>query len=186
MAETCCSILEETQRGMIHIYTGEGKGKTTAALGLALRAAGSGKQVVILQFLKGRHTSELNSLALIPGITVLRNDKQYPFFKFMTPEHKTSITAEQNALFQQAMDLVQAGKCDVLILDEVMAAYQHHTIDKAFIHNLLEEKPYALELVMTGRNARDYFIEKADYVTEMLKKKHPYDEGYEARKGIEY
>ena len=174
------------EKGMIHIYTGDGKGKTTAALGLALRAAGAGKKVVLVQFLKGRHTSELNTLALIPQITVIRNEKQYPFFKWMTPEQKTSITAEQNAMFQQAMELVQNGQCDLLILDEVMAAYQHHTIDKEPLHTLMDNKPEALELVLTGRNAREYFMEKADYVTEMTKKKHPYDEGYEAREGIEY
>lgn len=187
MAGSCaCKTFETTDRGMIHIYTGEGKGKTTAALGLALRAAGAGKKVVILQFLKGSHTSELNTLALIPSVTVIRNDKQYPFFKYMTAEQKASITAEQNALFGKAMELVNSGECDLLILDEVMAAYQHHTIDKSLIHDLLDNKPYALELVMTGRNAREYFIEKADYVTEMLKKKHPYDAGFEAREGIEY
>lgn len=187
MTESCaCSAFETTDRGMIHIYTGEGKGKTTAALGLALRAAGAGKKVVILQFLKGSHTSELNTLALIPNIRVMRNEKQYPFFKYMTAEQKASITAGQNALFREAMSIVEQGECDLLILDEIMAAYQHHTVDKAMVHELLDNKPYKLELVMTGRNAREYFIEKADYVTEMLKKKHPYDAGYEAREGIEY
>ena len=171
---------------MIHIYTGEGKGKTTAALGLALRAAGAGQKVIFLQFLKGRQTSELAALALIPNIKVIRNDKAYPFFKFMTPEQKASITQEHNQMLREAIELVEAGECDLLVLDEAMAAYQHHTVDKSMIHRFFDEPYENLELVLTGRNAREYFIEKADYVTEMLKKKHPYDVGYNAREGIEY
>lgn len=178
--------MNQGERGMIHIYTGEGKGKTTTALGLAIRAAGSGMQVVLLQFLKGRHTSELNVLAQVPQITVLRTKKAYPFFKQMTAEDKRAITTEHNQLLQQANSLVENGKCDLLILDEVMAAYQYHIVDKQLVHQLVEAKPPALELVLTGRNAREYFIEQADYVTEMVKKKHPFDAGYPAREGIEY
>lgn len=178
--------MNKEEAGMIHIYTGEGKGKTTAALGLAIRAAGSGKKVVLLQFLKGTHSSELDIIKQIEQIKVMRLSKPYPFLRDITAEDKALMTAEQNELLQQAIALVEAGECDVLILDEVMFAYQSHTVDKKLVHYLVEEKPYGLELVLTGRNARDYFIEKADYVTEMLKKKHPYDAGYGARKGIEY
>lgn len=178
--------MNKEEAGMIHIYTGEGKGKTTAAIGLAIRAAGSGKKVVLLQFLKGSHTSELDILNQIEQIKVMRLSKPYPFLRDMTAEDKAAMTVEQNAMLQQAQAMVEAGECDVLILDEVMAAYQHHTVDKQLVHYWVEQKPHGLELVMTGRNARDYFIEKADYVTEMLKKKHPFDVGYGARKGIEY
>jgi len=178
--------MNRAEAGMIHIYTGEGKGKTTAALGLAVRAAGSGKKVVLLQFLKGQHTSELDILNQIEQIKIMRLSKPYPFLRDLTAEDKTMMTAEQNEMLQQALAMVEAGECDMLILDEIMLAYQHHTVDKLLVHNLVEQKPAGLELVMTGRNARDYFIEQADYVTEMVKKKHPFDAGYEARKGIEY
>ena len=178
--------MNKEEAGMIHIYTGEGKGKTTAAIGLAIRAAGSGKKVVLLQFLKGSYTSELEILNQIEQIKVMRLSKAYPFLRDMTAEDKAAMTAEQNELLQKALKMVEDGECDVLILDEIMAAYQHHTVDKQLVHYFVEQKPYGLELVMPGRNAREYFIEKADYVTEMLKKKHPFDAGYGARKGIEY
>lgn len=172
-------------KGLIHIYCGDGKGKTTAALGLALRAAGSGMKVVILQFLKGRPVNELESLKLIPGITVFRNSKDFGFFNTMTDQDKADITKMHNENLKKALDMVEKETCGLLILDEIIPAYNHGLVDKGLIDNLVENKSEELELVLTGRDPAPLFLEKADYVSEIKKIKHPYDNNIGARKGIE-
>lgn len=173
-------------KGLIHIYCGDGKGKTTAALGLALRAAGNGMRVVFAQFLKGSDTSELNSLQLIKEITVLRNDIDYGFYNQMTEEEKEAIKELHNKTLEKALDMVAKEECDLLILDEVIATYNYGLINQRIIDELLVNKKPELELVLTGRNPVEHFIEKADYVSEIKKIKHPYEQNIMARKGIEY
>jgi cob(I)alamin adenosyltransferase len=172
-------------KGLIHVYCGDGKGKTTAALGLALRAAGSGMKVVILQFLKGRPVNELESLKLIPGITVLRNSKDFGFYNTMTDQDKADITRMHNENLKKALDLVQKEAYGLLILDEISAAYNHGLVGKEIIDDLIENKSEELELVLTGRDPAPLFLEKADYISEIKKIKHPYDKNIGARKGIE-
>lgn len=173
-------------KGLIHIYTGEGKGKTTAALGLAMRAAGRGKRVLFVQFFKGSDTGELHTAELLPNITVLRLEKKHGFFKYMNEAQKAEVYEEHTLLLSKAWELVREGAYELLILDEAISAYHHNALDKekleAFIHN----KPDALELVLTGRNAPEIFIDIADYATEMRKVKHPYEKGISAREGIEF
>lgn len=173
------------KKGLIHVYCGDGKGKTTASVGLAVRAAGSGMQVVLLQFLKGRHVSELYSLKLLPNITVIRNDKDFCFYNTMKEQDKEDITKLHNENLKKAVNLVKEGRCDMLILDEITAAYKYQLVDRAEIDNLILNKKTELELVLTGREPVPLFLEKADYVSEVKKIKHPYDKNIKARKGIE-
>ncbi len=172
-------------KGLIHVYCGDGKGKTTAAIGLAVRAAGSGMKVVILQFLKGRRVSELNSLKLIPGITILRNEKDLGFFNAMTEEDKLQAMSYHNENLQKVLQLVENMECDMLILDEICAAYRLGMVDKQIINQLIINKREALELVLTGREPDELFLKYADYVSEIKKIKHPYDKKINARVGIE-
>jgi cob(I)alamin adenosyltransferase len=174
------------QKGLIHVYYGNGKGKTTAAMGLALRASGSGKKVVIVQFLKDSNTGELNSLWLLPNITVLRGTAGKTFVFNMTPEQLEETRRIQNANLTAAVDILRAGCCDLMILDEALDAYQLDLLDGKLFLDLVCHKPEALELVITGHKPDEDIIGRADYVTEMVKIKHPYDRGLQGRKGIEF
>lgn len=174
------------KQGCIHIYCGEGKGKTTASLGLALRAAGSGMKVIIVQFLKGRETSELNSLKRLPNIKVIRNTKDFGFFRSLAEEEIQEITDMHTKNLKSAIDKVESGTCDLLILDELCAAYENSLIDKKIVRDMIVNKPEQLELVITGRNPDNLFIEHADYISEVKKIRHPYDKNISARKGIEF
>jgi cob(I)alamin adenosyltransferase len=173
------------QQGMIHLYTGDGKGKTTAAAGLALRAAGSGLSVLMVQFLKGSETGELKLLRSC-GVRVLRNSRDYGFVKNMTPQELLMVHAEHMKNFDIVLDEIKKNTVDVLILDELMAAYNHRLIDEEPVKQLILQKPEKLELVMTGRSADAFFVEHSDYVTNMELVRHPFSRGIGARKGIEY
>ncbi|MBO4456752.1 MAG: cob(I)yrinic acid a,c-diamide adenosyltransferase [Butyrivibrio sp.] len=173
-------------KGLIHLYTGEGKGKTTAAVGLAVRAAGAGKKVVFAQFMKGRKTSELNSLELIPGITIVRSDKELGWFKRDDEAGAEMFREVHDHILEKIDELIQAGECDVLIMDEVTYPYNYGIIDKDKLEEVIDKKPRDMEIVMTGRNADELLSEKADYITYMEKIRHPYDKGIAARLGIEY
>jgi len=174
------------QNGLIHVYYGDGKGKTTAALGLGLRACGCGGQVTLVQFLKDRDTSELAALALLPGFTVLRGKAGTMFAKDMTKEELAATKAIHDANLSAALALAEEGKCNLLILDEVLDAYALGLLDEALLRRAVYEKPAGLELALTGHAPADWLLAAADYVTEMVKRKHPYDEGVRARKGIEF
>ncbi len=171
---------------LIHVYFGMGKGKTTAALGLALRAAGSGKKAVIVQFLKGRPTGELGPLTHIGNITVLRGQASPRFSKQMTPDEREQTNAIHNSNLEKAIALVGKGQCDLLVLDEALDAFRLGMLDEALLRGLLEESPLRAEVVITGHTIVDWIMERADYITEMVKVKHPYDDGVKARAGIEY
>lgn len=165
---------------MIHVYFGDGKGKTTAAAGLAARMAGYGKKVLFMQFLKGGVSGEITSLEKL-GITVIRCDREYPFVCDMTDTEQ--ITNCHNKNLQYA--LLHIADFDMLVLDEIFSAIEFNLIYvdavKSLIKNIGET-----ELVLTGHNPDKYFIDKADYVTEIKKIKHPFDNGTDARQGIEY
>jgi cob(I)alamin adenosyltransferase len=166
---------------MVHIYTGNGKGKTTAAMGLAVRAAGQGKRVMIVQFHKGRETGELFSLAKIPGITVLRNRGDYGFFSALDEETRRRVIEENNENLEAAI----GSGADMIILDEALGAYNNGSVSRDAI-DLLAESGGAAEVILTGRNAPRHLVDAADYVSEIVKIKHPYEKGVEARKGIEF
>ncbi|MEG1953559.1 MAG: cob(I)yrinic acid a,c-diamide adenosyltransferase [Hydrogenoanaerobacterium sp.] len=171
--------------GLIHIYCGDGKGKTTAAIGLAVRAAGAGFKVVLVQFLKGQQSSELLSLALLPNITLLR-EKLSPKFSFqMDDTEKAETIAVHGHYLKTAAELCKEKNCDVLVLDEVLGALDCGLLDTELLRRFIDQKPDELELVLTGRNPPQWLCEKADYISEIHKVKHPFDAGIQARIGIE-
>jgi len=170
----------------IHIYYGEGKGKTTAAIGLSIRFAGSGGRVLFCQFLKSEATAERALLRKIPEITLPPLPEQLPFFKDMSPEEKEAVKIYERVCFAQYQQEVLEGHYGLLILDELLPAIKNGIFTAKEIAVFLREKPQIPEIVITGRYAPSELLELADYATEMKKRKHPYDQGVTARKGIEY
>lgn len=168
---------------MLHIYCGDGKGKTTAALGLAVRAAGAGLRVHIVQLMKGAPTSELAALAKIPEISVARCDRDYGFSWKMSDKDKSEISACHNKLLGEAFALIRSGNADMVILDEFNSAYANNLLDRETAEKLIWET--TAEIVLTGRNPDPKFLEKADYISEIQCVRHPYERGVAARKGIE-
>jgi len=169
-------------KGYIQVYTGDGKGKTTAALGLALRAYGAGLNVYIAQFVKGMKYSELDSLKVLSKHVTL---KQYGRNCFISrnPDQE-DIRAAQDAL-KEVRDIMLSGQYQVIILDEVNIATYYRLITVEDLIELMLDKPEDTELVITGRNADPRVIEIADLVTEMKEVKHYYQNGVQARDGIE-
>jgi len=172
----------ENIKGYIHLYTGNGKGKTTAAIGLAIRAVGAGKRVFIAQFVKGMHYSELDTLKRIPEIDI----RQYGLDCFIKnkPTQK-DIDAARTGLAEVAKVLSKKG-FDVVILDEICIALHYHLVEDEEVLNLLKAKPEEMEIILTGRYASKAMYKIADLVTEMNEIKHYYNDGVQARKGIEY
>ena len=170
--------------GLIHIYCGDGKGKTTAALGLALRAAGSGKKALLLQFFKDGKSSEFAALAHVPGIETVPQTRTFGFSWTLTAEEKAEARAYYSRLLEGAFR--RGGDFELLVLDEAMSACTTGMIGEDRLLSLLAGKPAELEVVLTGRNPSQALLDAADYVTEMKKIKHPYERGVAARKGIEY
>ena len=172
------------KRGLIHIYCGDGKGKTTAAMGLSVRAAGCGRKVVFAQFFKDGHSGECCVLEKLPNITFLRPEKTFGFFWTLSEAEKAEARAFYTAHLQRALDL--AKDADLLVLDEAMSACAHGMIDEEALLAFLRTKPEGLEVVLTGRDPSPAMQDAADYVTEMKKIKHPFDRGIPARKGVEF
>jgi len=171
-------------KGLIQVYTGNGKGKSTAAFGLAIRAAGHGLRVVIIQFMKTGNYGEINSFQrLAPEITV----KSFGRKGFI---HKGKAAAEDYSLAREAIsfanEVLCLGEADVLILDEINNALQYQLISLDEVSSMINNKPVGVELVLTGRNAPEELLKMADLVTNMQEVKHPYNKGIGARKGIEY
>lgn len=178
--------MNEQQKGYIHLYYGDGKGKTTAAMGLALRAAGSGMRVAVAQFLKDGASCECTAIEKIPGIMLL-SGKAAPCFAFaMTDEQKQATTVLHNSHLVRLKELASEGAVDLLILDEVVDAFCLGLLDKEALLALLDNSPSNLELVLTGHSAPEELANRADYVTEMRMHRHPYQSGVKARRGIEY
>jgi cob(I)alamin adenosyltransferase len=169
-------------KGYIHLYTGNGKGKTSAAIGLAIRAVGAGKRVFIAQFVKGMHYSELDALKRFPEIEL----RQYGLDCFIKnkPTQK-DIDAARAGLTEVEM-IVTENSFDVLILDEICIALYYHLFEEKEVINLLKAKPAEMEVILTGRYATEALYEIADLVTEMKEIKHYYNDGVAARKGIEF
>lgn len=178
--------MTEKKRGLVHIYCGDGKGKTTAALGLAVRAAGRGKRVFIVRFLKTDDSGEVSVLRRIPGIRLKPCEKSFGFFFQMTEEQKREAREYYGKLFREAWEEGVRERFDVILLDEIMAACRYDLVPERELLNALRERPDGLEVVMTGRDPSEKLLESADYVSEVCKRKHPYDLGVGAREGIEY
>ncbi len=174
-------MVEKNSKGLVHVYTGDGKGKTTAALGLAMRAVGQGMKVAFIQFLKGLPAGE-HFFA-----------KQYNPFEIVQISVGDSFKKSKEQLSQEAQQTltyaeqeIVSGKYDLVILDEIFIAINQGLITVKPVLDLLDAKPGSVELVLTGRKAPPEIVQRADLVTEMLLIKHPFTEGTSARRGIEY
>ncbi|MDL2206410.1 cob(I)yrinic acid a,c-diamide adenosyltransferase [Eubacteriales bacterium OttesenSCG-928-N13] len=175
------------KKGLIHVYTGAGKGKTTAAMGLALRAAGCGYQVKIFQFCKGRPSGELNMLQKLDRIELHRDECGSTKFSWdMNAEEKAEWIDAQQMLFDDACEAACDPDCDLVILDEALGAVHAGALQLSQLLYLMSHKYKGTELVITGRDAPEQLIQAADYVTEMRAVRHPYEQGIDARRGIEF
>lgn len=173
------------EQGLIHIYCGNGKGKTTACLGLTIRCAGHGNKVLFVQFLKSRPTGELNSLELLPNIEVLRGKETKKFTFQMTAEEKQEVLREHEQLFAKIQTKLTGENVQLLVLDEIIGACNTGVFDENQLLDFLKTKPQRLEVVLSGRDPSPELLELADYVSEICKRKHPFDKGIPARSGIE-
>lgn len=173
-------------RGLVHVYTGDGKGKTSAALGIALRALGWGLKVLMIQFIKGyTNLGEIKAAERLPGQFDVRQfalDLSRDIDEAKVIERRTQ--AEEAMQYAEAM--ITGGLYDIVILDEINNAMHYGLIDVERVISLIKNKPPLTELILTGRNAPEEVIDAADYVTEMKLIRHPYDLGIQARPGIDY
>jgi cob(I)alamin adenosyltransferase len=169
------------RKGYVQVYTGDGKGKTTAALGLALRAAGAGLKVFFGQFVKNQKCSEHTALERLGAAISYR---QYGCGLMMKGPSDADIAAARKG-FDEAAGMMAAGDYDLVILDELNVAVYYGLIDVEEVLALISRKPARVELVLTGRNAHPAVMEAADLVTEMRSIKHYYEKGVKARRGIE-
>ncbi len=170
--------------GRIHLYYGDGKGKTTAAVGQVIRAAGSGLQVLVFQFLKNNESSERKILEQIPNITCLNGREPVKFVSRMNKDEKAETRRYNNKALDEIVKF--CSPFDVLLMDEALCAVQLNVLSEEKLLSFLKHKPRGLEVILTGHVITENLLEVADYVTQMTKIKHPYDLGKLAREGIEY
>ena len=173
---------ENKLKGLIHAYTGDGKGKTTAALGLIVRTVGQGMKAVVVQFIKGDRQCGEHYFS----------DRTHSF-KIIQPSKISSFNGSQDELHRAVLDTLsiaettlKSGEYDLVVLDEILTALHKRLLSLGQVVELIEKKPKDVELVLTGRGAPKDIIKRADIVTEMIAVKHPYKKGVPARKGIEY
>ena len=176
----------QASEGLVHLYCGEGKGKTTAAVGLCARAAGSGKRVLFVQFFKDGTSSENASLRLLPNVHTMHEPRYFGRVSNMGKEEFEKCKRAYSALFEAAISRAAAEEFDLLVLDEAVSSCNHGVIDEGALLRFLKSRPARLEVVLTGREPSAALVEAADYVTEMKKIKHPFDAGVVARRGIEF
>jgi cob(I)alamin adenosyltransferase len=171
-------------KGYTHIYTGTGKGKTSAALGLAFRAAGSGLRSIVLQFMKGQPSGEIDAAAKLEGAIII---EQYGSDRFCRPDDGSFKEHREYALrgLDRARAVITGGGYSIVILDEIITAAHFGIISDEDIIALIRSKPETAELVLTGRGASEELIRHADLVTEMREIRHYYQSGVAPRKGIE-
>ena len=178
-------MTKKIARGLVQIFTGNGKGKTTAALGTVLRAAGHGLKISVIFFIKGHFAQgEYKTLRTLPNVKVTAFGLRRFINQGRAVDPNEKIQAK--AALAAARGDITSGKFDLVVLDEINCACFFGLINPADVLQLIKDKPKQVELILTGRNADKKLIEVADLVTEMKKIKHPFDKGIEARKGIEY
>jgi cob(I)alamin adenosyltransferase len=177
-------MMPKLAKGLVQVYTGDGKGKTSAAFGIALRAIGRGLKVYIIQFIKGGFDyGELYIIDRLPNLVLKAFGRGE--FVIQKPPGEEDIKLAEEA-FQLAKKVVEGGEYDIVILDEINVAINLKLISLEGVLELIKKKPKHVELVLTGRYAPKEIIDAADLVTEMREVKHPFNKGYKARKGIEY
>jgi len=177
--------MKESKTGLVQVYTGDGKGKTTAALGLALRACGQGLKSYVIQFMKGEiYYGELGAAKKLPDDCLTITQMGRPDFVSKENPEPIDVELARKAL-ELARELIEENKHDIVILDEVNVAMDFGLISVGDVLELIDKKPPDMELVLTGRYAPKAIIDRADLVTEMKEIKHPYHQGISARVGIE-
>ena len=176
--------------GLVHIYCGDGKGKTSAAIGLAVRMAGRGNAVTIARFLKTDDSGEVPALSAIPKIHVIPCEKEFGFVFAMDEKTKKAAAEYNTELFHkavcEAVKMCGPAECGMLVLDEIMAAMNYGMVPEDAVLEFLQNRPENLEVVLTGRDPSERIAAEADYISEMRKLRHPYEKGISARIGIEY
>ena len=171
-------------KGLVHLYCGDGKGKTSSAAGLALRCAGAGGKVVFVSFLKDGTSSEIPMLEKCEGISVLMCRRQFGFVKDMDETTRSEAAQAYQKLLEEA--LREAKDADMIVLDEICAACRFGMVSEQKLLDYLDSPERNAEVVMTGRDPLPSMKDRADYLTVMTKEKHPFDRGISARRGIEY
>lgn len=170
--------------GLIHIYHGTGKGKTTASLGLLLRMAGKGEKVIFSQFLKCGDSHEIQALKELKNVEILCCPKPHGFYIALSDEERAEVKAEAVLLFEKIKE--NGENASLIVMDEILDAVNLDLIkEEDLIDFSIKQKQFS-EIVLTGRNPSDNLREAADYITNMEKEKHPFDKGLPAREGIEY
>ena len=176
-------MIDLPPEGLVQVFTGEGKGKTTAAIGAVLRALGHGLSVFIVYFMKGQPSGENSVLARLPNVAIARCGGA----GFVDPENvQPGDREEARRALAEAREAILSGNYDLVVLDEINLAVAWKLIELAEVAGLIQDKPRKVELILTGRQAHPRLIELADLVTDMVKVKHPYDKGILSRKGIDY
>ena len=179
--------MDKLEKGYVQVYTGNGKGKTTAAVGQAIRAVGNGLKVYMLQFLKTEPTGELEIAKLIGDkFQVFRFESKKGFYWTLNEEEKKILKSEIDKAYNFAMKVINNSSCDVFILDEIMGVLSNKLLTEEQVIELIDKKPINMELILTGRNVPDSIKNKADLVTEMKEIKHYMQKGVYVREGIEY
>ncbi|PHV70893.1 cob(I)yrinic acid a,c-diamide adenosyltransferase [Sporanaerobium hydrogeniformans] len=175
------------ENGLIEVYYGDGKGKTTAAIGLGMRAIGNQYKVIMIQFLKNDDTCECKVLkGLEPYFKVFHFEKKRGFTWELTDDEKEELKGECQIALKFASKVMDTGECDVLILDEILNAVQLGIIPEKQLYDLMDNKPEEIELVLTGRQINEEIARRSDYISCIDAIKHPMEKGIAARKGIEF
>jgi cob(I)alamin adenosyltransferase len=177
-----------SRAGLVHIYTGDGKGKTTASIGLAVRAAGQGLDVLFVQFFKEDKVESGEKEIFRDHIErreLIRSNVRHPFFTGADTDEE-SVRASVKETFDLAVKKAVEEDIDLLVFDEILGAVNGKWLDIDALTGFLSTRPANMEVVLTGRNAPVELVTLADYVTEMLSIKHPFDSGHKARRGIEF
>ena len=172
------------RKGLIHLYTGEGKGKTTAAVGVMVRAVGNGLRCLFVQFLKGQESGEVAILEKI-GVTVLQAGSE-KFFSDLDVDEKKECVQKHLLCYNRAKEMLLSGKYDLVVFDEVTYAADFALIPVRDLCQTLDDRPEHVEVVLTGREAPECLAIRADYLSEIHAHRHPFERGIYARKGIEY
>ena len=174
------------EKGLVHIYCGDGKGKTTAAIGLAVRAAGSKMKVLFVQFLKTEFSGERHILSHTENVTLTFCPLELKFTFDMDDKEKAQAAKIFKGIFDNAVTTALTEKYDMVVLDEVFEAINAHMLSESEVYEFITNAPSSMEIVMTGHNPPQKFMDCADYITEFKKIKHPYDRGITGRIGIEF
>lgn len=178
------AVRKEKFKGYIQVYTGNGKGKTTAALGLALRAAGHGLKTYFCQFLKGQDYGEISAVQKLSPLITIEQFGRKGFIHVTDNPDQEDIRRAQKGL-RKCRQMMKSREYRIIVLDEVNVAVHFNLFSEKEIHDFLDEKPEDIEVILTGRYAPESFLKRADLVTDMKEVKHYYQKGIKARKGIE-